>query len=425
MKRRSNRFSKPAFLASAYALATFMLAILFLMPLLCSNVQADSDVIKIGCTLPLSGPAGGDGQLFLQGRKLAVEKINNDGGINGKKLELIVRDDSMEPAKVGPLYESLVTDDKVDVFLSSYGAPMTLPAMPVTEKYDKIMVSGYSSSTNLMEQYGGKRFFSVATQPKDKMYVNWFYRGLTNFLWDFSSWNYKKGFPKPTKIAVLNENQLWGIEQNKLWKPYAQRQGWNIVMNEFVEMNQMEFSSIISKIKRLKPDVILAEFFYFRCVPFIKELHEQGVKAPFIAMSESGTTADWLNPEKGVGPKLGNGIITFAYLPKTYHKGGIEYLRKVYKEKYNAKPGFLVAAGYAGVQVIAQAIEKAGTVSTPKLRQSLLNNYFQTCFTPVKFNSMGLNEKFNPIVGQYIGGDLENIYPADVQTHKPIYPYNP
>ena len=382
-------------------------------------------VIKIGATLPLSGPAGGDGQLFLEGRKLAVDGINASGGVLGGKLELVVRDDGMEPAKVGPLYENLVRDDKVDVFLSSYGAPMTMPAMAVADKYDKIMVSGYSSSTSLMEKYGGKRFFSVATQPKDKMFVNWFYRGLTDFFWDFDSWNHKEGFPKPVKIAVLNENQLWGIEQSKLWKPYAESQGWQVVMNEFVEMGQMEFSSIISKIKRLKPDVILAEFFYFRCVPFVKQLHEQGVTAPFIAMSESGTTAFWVDPEKGAGPKLGNGIFTFAYLPKTYHQGGIDDLRKTYRELHNIEPGFLVAAGYAGVQVLAQAIEMAGSTDSNELRAALLSGEFETCFTPAKFDAMGLNERFNPIIGQWLDGELENVYPLEVSTKRSEYPYAP
>ncbi|MEW6275294.1 MAG: amino acid ABC transporter substrate-binding protein [Bacillota bacterium] len=379
--------------------------------------------IKIGGTLPLSGPASGDGKRFMDGRQLAVETINKNGGINGAQLELIVRDDGFEPAKVTSLYETLARDDKVDVLLSSYGAPMTLPAMAVAEKYNKLVLSGYSSSTGLMEKYGGKSFFTIAAQPKNKAYVNWFYRSLTDFLWDFEQWNTRPGFPKPTKIAVLNENQLWGIEQHKLWKPHAEAQGWKIVVDESVEMDQMEFSSIISKIKSAKPDVILVEFFYFRSIPFIKQLREQNVKVNFVAMSEAGTSADWPTPDKGAGA-VGNHVITFAYLPKTYKGGGSEQFKTDFKAKYGREPGFLEAAGYAEIQLLAEAIKKAGTTETEKLRNVLLNESFETCYTPVKFDRMGLNEKFNPIPGQWIDGQLENIYPAELKTHDPVYPFS-
>jgi len=388
-----------------------------------SPSQKTVEVIKIGGTLPLSGPSGGDGQSLLDGRRLAVEIINEKGGVLGAKLELIVKDDGFEMHKVSSLYEGLARDDEVDVFLASYGAPLTLPAMATTEKYDKLMISGYSSSTGLMETYGGQRFFSIATQPKDKAYVNWWYRGLTDFLWDFDTWNTEEGFPKPLKIAVLNENQLWGIEQHELWKPHAQAQGWDIVVDEFVEMDQMEFSSIISKIKTAQPDVILVEFFFFRCIPFIKQLREQDLKVNFVVMSESGTRADWTHSERGAGA-VGNNVITFAYLSKTYTGGGeSEEFKTNFKRKYGLNPGFLEAAGYAEVKLIAQAIEKAGTTETEALRNVLLNETFETCYTAVKFNAMGLNEKFEPIVGQWINDELENIYPKDVMTCEPVYPF--
>ncbi len=378
--------------------------------------------VKIGGTLPLSGPAAGDGQRFLDGRKLAVKTINAAGGVLGQQLELVVVDDGFEPAKVPSLYENLVRQDKLDVLLSSYGAPMTMPAMAVADKYDKLVLSGYSSSTGLMEQYGGKRFFTVAAQPKDKMYVNWFYRGLTDFLADFDSWNTKADVQKPTKIAVLNENQLWGIEQHDLWKPHAEQQGWEIVVDEFVEMNQMEFSSLISKIKSANPDVIMTEFFYFRSVPFVKQLKEQGVKADFVACSEAGTTADWADETKGAGA-VGNNVITFDYLPAAYTGGGSEEFRADFKAEYGREPGFLEAAGYAEVQVLAQAIETAGSIETDALRDALLSGSFETVYTSAKFDSMGLNAEFNPVVGQWIDGRLESVYPKDAATAELVYPF--
>lgn len=381
--------------------------------------------ILIGGTLPLSGFAAADGERFLRGMQLAVDMINEQGGVLGAKLELVILDDAMDPSKVGSLYESLITQYKVDILLAPYGAPMTFPALSNAVKYNKLMITGYTSSKQISEQYGGNIYFSIDTQPKDKGYSVWWYKGLTDFLWSFSEWNYKEGFPRPTKIAIVNENQFWGIEQHDIWKPLAEQQGWEIVVDEFVDIAQTDFSSIISKIMLAKPDVILCEFFFFRCVMFIKQMYEMGVTANFVAMSESGTSYDWIDPTKGVGPGLGNGILTFAYVPKTWHQGRIDYLRNKHYEKYGVQPGLLEASGFAAIELISQAIAKAGSLDTDKLRNVLLTEEFETCYTRVKFDEQGCNTLFNPYIGQWINGDLEIIWPLDKSTAKPIYPYSP
>jgi ABC-type branched-subunit amino acid transport system substrate-binding protein len=57
------------------------------------------------------------------------------------------------------------------------------------------------------------------------------------------------------------------------------------------------------------------------------------------------------------------------------------------------------------------------------VREALMTGTFQTATGPTKFNNEGLNELWNPSIGQWIDGDLEIVYPSDAQTHKPIYPY--
>jgi branched-chain amino acid transport system substrate-binding protein len=86
-------------------------------------------------------------------------------------------------------------------------------------------------------------------------------------------------------------------------------------------------------------------------------------------------------------------------------------------------PGFLEAAGYAQIQILAQAIELAGSTKTSDVRDALMKGTFQTATGPAKFNNEGLNELWDPPIGQWIDGDLEIVYPNNVRTRKPIYPY--
>ena len=205
-------------------------------------------------------------------------------------------------------------------------------------------------------------------------------------------------------------------------KAHAENQGWEIVVDEFVEWGQMEFSSIVSKIKAAKPDVVLVEFFFFRCIPLIKQMREQGVKVPFVAMSEAATRADWTDPKTGAG-KIGNGVTTFALFAKTYHEGGADDLRKRYQAQYNRPPGFMEATGYTDIQLIVEAVKMAKSTKTNDVRKALLSGTFKTAYTPAKFDSMGLNELFDPIIGQWLDNELENIYPVNAGTREPVYPF--
>jgi len=399
-------------------------AVVLLVGALALTAEAGPKTIKVGGTLPLSGVAAQDAESILNGRKLAVEKYNGEGGVQGMKFELVMRDDGFQEERVGQLYETMMLKDKCDFFVPSIGAAMAIPAMSLMDKYDKIMFSAFSSNEELIERWGGDRWFASFCVKPERGRANWLYPVFTDFLWDFDKWNYKPDFPKPKTIAILSENQSWGIENHASWKPRAEKQGWDIVVDEFVEMDEVEFSSIISKLKRVKADVILAEFFYFRHVAFGKQLHEQRVTANFVCLSETGFRADWLDPKLGVGPKLANGIITVDLLPKDYPEGGIDDLRTRFKAKFNREPGFLEATGYADIQLIAQAVDQAGgSLETDDIRKALLTGDFKTCYTPVKFSNVGANYVYDPSVGQYIDGELKVVWPAHRATAKPIYPY--
>jgi branched-chain amino acid transport system substrate-binding protein len=243
-------------------------------------------------------------------------------------------------------------------------------------------------------------------------------------LGEFEKWNYKPGFSFKKRVAVLNEKQLWGMEQHEIWRPLAEKQGWEIVMDEFVDLEATDFSSIIAKIKMEKPDLILCEFFYFRCVMMLKQMIEQNVTASFVVMPETATSYDWIDPSKGVGP-IGNGILALSYFPPDYHGGGADYLRTKYKELYGIEPSAHEVMGFSAIEIIKQAIEKARSLDSEAIRKVLLSETFETCFTKVKFDKEGCNELYRPAVAQWINNKLEVVWPTDRATAKPLYPWPP
>jgi branched-chain amino acid transport system substrate-binding protein len=377
----------------------------------------------IGGTLPLTGGAAQDGNRILNGTKLAVDKINEEGGILGRPVKLLIYDDTFDLTKVSSLYEKLITSDNVDILVTPYGAPWAIPALGVASKYNRVMIAGFVASTSPSAQYGGKVGFFPHAMPKP-VYASYQYCMYTDWLNDFDKWNDKPDVKFNKTVALVGENQLWGLEQHDIWRPKAEAQGWNIVMDEAVDVSATEFSSTILKLKELKPDLLLAEFFWFRDALLFKQLMEQQYYPNFLVMNESGHSFDWIDPEKGVGP-TGNGVFTFNAFPNTNHGGDADYMRSKYKELYGVTPSAHEAAGYSAIEIIRDAVSKAGTADTDAVKNVLFKETFDTCFTPVKFDSEGSNELFVPVIAQWRNNELVPVYPASKAAGKPEYPYSP
>ena len=93
----------------------------------------DSDKIVIGGTFTLSGASAHAGESTLEGAQLAVKYINENGGVNGKQVELVYYDDEFDESKIPTLYERLINEDKVDLLTSPYTSPF-LAAAPIAAK---------------------------------------------------------------------------------------------------------------------------------------------------------------------------------------------------------------------------------------------------------------------------------------------------
>jgi branched-chain amino acid transport system substrate-binding protein len=377
----------------------------------------------IGGTLPLTGLSAEDGTRILNGTKLAVDKINSEGGILGKPIKLIIYDDTLDLTKVGPLYEKLITSDNVDMLVTPYGAPWTMPALSVANKYNKLMIAGFSASTSPSQTYGGTIGFFPHALPSP-VYASYQYTMYTDWLNKFDQWNDKPDVTFNKSLALLGENQLWGIEQYAIWKPIADAQGWNIIVDEAVDINATEFSSEILKMQANQPDLVLAEFFWFRDVLLLKQMLEKKYYPKFLVMNESGHSYNWIDAEKGIGP-AGNGVVTYNFFPDSYHGADADYLRSQYKDLYGFWPSAHEAAGYSSIQIIRDAVNKAGTTDQNAVKQVLLSETFDTCFTKVQFDSQGCNKLFVPTIAQWQNDHLQPIYPPERATAKPIYPYSP
>jgi len=108
--------------------------------------------VKIGVIEPLSGPVAASGNYVRMGAEIARDWLNAQGGINGRKVELVIEDNKSDPKEAASAAEKLIVRDKVPAIMGAWGSSMTLAAMPKLEEYGVPMVVETSSAASITKR---------------------------------------------------------------------------------------------------------------------------------------------------------------------------------------------------------------------------------------------------------------------------------
>ena len=119
--------------------------------------------IRIGASMALTGRDAVQGGYVREGYLLCQKHVNEQGGVLGRPLELLIRDDGSDLNTAVSLYETLITEDKVDAVLGPYGSPYTDAVADVTEKHRKLMVAPLAATTAIWEK--GRRYLIMVSSP--------------------------------------------------------------------------------------------------------------------------------------------------------------------------------------------------------------------------------------------------------------------
>ena len=199
-----------------------------------------AESIKVGVIEPLTGWGAAEGGYVLDGAKLAVEKINEEGGINGKKLELLAEDGKNDPTESLNAAQKLVTRDKVSVLFGAWLSTATLAVIPVIERNGVPLVvetSGYDGITHTTKK--------------------WVFR--TSILFSQEAGSVapcirELGF---NKVAFLAQDNDWGRGTVEEFSKVLKKAGAEVVSAEFLDAATMDFYPQLTKLRDSKADSII------------------------------------------------------------------------------------------------------------------------------------------------------------------------
>jgi branched-chain amino acid transport system substrate-binding protein len=330
----------------------FTVVAVFSVFLLLPQAQAQK-VVKIGGLLTTSGAAAHLGKICLTGAQMAVDEINAKGGltIGGEKVkaELINYDDKCVAKDAVSATERLLRQDKVPVILGAICSHCMLAAMEITEKEKIPIVTPIASSvkiTSMGYKYVFRTWSNAAIQAET----------VTRFASEDL---------KLKTAAYIGRNDAWSRSAADEFKKRWEKRGGKLLVTEFYELGATDYYPQLTKAKNANPDLI-----YFCSLSedgalAIKQAKELGIKAQIMGTDEMGNDQFY---------QVSGGAIEGAYIywtegPKK--QKSLDYEQR-YKKKYGVDSIAIDKGGYDSLNIIANALEKAGTVTdTTKIRDAL------------------------------------------------------
>ncbi|MEN9419021.1 MAG: hypothetical protein RI988_2641 [Pseudomonadota bacterium] len=336
--------------------------------------------IRIGFQAPLTGPAASDGKTALQGAELAVEQINAAGGINGRKLELVVVDDQTKPEQAVPLANKFIGDGIKAVISGSYSGP-TRAAAGVFQAAKVPYISAYAIHPDITRagNFVFRTSFTGEVQGK----------AAAKLIGDVM---------KKKRVTLVTVNNDFGQSLAAGLKEVATAQGLTIVSEYTFGMGDRQFGSQVASVKRDDPEVIYVAGYFFNGGPLVAQLRAGGITAPIVG-TEGFDTETFIS----VAKQAAEGVIITTSLDRESADPVMKKFIEDYRRRYNVGAEMVAASTHTAVNVLADAIRKVGLDDTAKLRDAIAaTKAFPSASGTISFNS--LREVYKPAQIQVIRG---------------------
>jgi branched-chain amino acid transport system substrate-binding protein len=367
--------------------------------------------IEVGASIPLTGKFGSLGTQVKPGYEYAVADINATGGIYVKEfdkkipLKLTIYDDESDPTKAVSKMETLFSEQKVVAYLGGAGSDMHAATVPIAEK-NKTPYLGVAFALWQIHQKGYKYLFSPFVKSPDQ----------GKDVYEYLNAQIPEG-QRPTKVAIFQEKTDWGIELGGLWKDNAAKYGYTVVVQEEYAPGTKDYSGMILKAKTAGAEALFGMPTQPDGVAIFKQMAELGWTPKFSLIIRAPENVTW-------GQTLGKTGDYVTIFPG-WHSGvkfpGVDALNKKYEAEFKRPADLLTGPAYACVQILAAAIEKAGTLDRDKIRDAIAATTMTTVVGPVTFRADGTGVVLDPLI-QWQSGKLELVWPAAHATSKLLYP---
>ncbi len=326
---------------------------------------AQDNTVKVGVLHSLSGTMAISEVTVKNATLLAIDQINAQGGVLGRKIVPVVEDGASDPAIFSQKAQKLIQEDKVVTVFGGWTSASRKAMLPVFERFHSLLwypvqFEGNECSADIM--YSG-------AQPNQQILPA-------------LDWAFEKG---KKRIFLLGSDYVFPRTANLILKKHILHDGGTVAGEEYVPLGGTDFSSIITKIRVAKPDIIFNTLNGDSNVSFFKQMAAAGItesQIPVMSFSIAEQEA------KAMGPSLVNG----SYAAWNYFESLNDPMNKQFIAAYRKKYGQdsviddPMVHGYIDVYIWAAAVKKAGSFDPQSVRKAATElGWTGTAMGPIQF----------------------------------------
>lgn len=295
--------------------------------------------IKIGFFAPVTGPAAADGDSVTKAAKLAVEKINKAGGINGRNVELVAYDDNLKPQEAVSIAQKLTTKDGVIAAVSGSYSHTTRAAAPIFENAKIPMIAAYALHPDITKggDYVFRQSFVGTVQGKAGGFV------AAKLL-------------KAKTVSILNVDNDFGTTLADSFAKFFEENGGKVLSRDKFTMTEKEFNPVLTKIKGLKPDLIYMPTYSGTGAQIARQAKELNLGIQMLGTEGIDSTMEFLK----VAGTTADGIIITTNLNRESKLKATQEFIKDYTAMAGHAPDMVAASTYDCFMVLAEVMKKNG-----------------------------------------------------------------
>ncbi len=381
----------------------------------------ECDTIKLGAAISLTGKYATNGVNTKDGYEFAIQKIKDSGGVKvGDKcynFEVTYYDDESKGDRGATLAERLINQDGMQYMLGPYSSGLTTAIAPVTEKYGIPMVEAEGASRSLFNK-GYKYLFAVLSTSEQ-------YLASAIALAAEKAKEQGKD-PSEVTVAVAVENDPFSLDIRAGILEDAEKYGMKIVVDEKLPRDLSDMTSILTKVKLVKPDVLVVSGHSKGAATAVRQIAEQGVSVPLIAMTHC-ESADVVG---NFGESAENILCSTQWDETLTYEDPIFGTASNYNTEVKSSfPAYAdravpyqTAQASAAVYVFADAFQRAGSLDKDAVRDALAETDMMTFYGGVKFSEAGNNVAKPMVLRQIQNGEYKVVAPSDFAAAELVWP---
>jgi branched-chain amino acid transport system substrate-binding protein len=358
--------------------------------------QSVTGDIPVGMYGSLTGDGASFGQSSVEGAQLAVEEVNNAGGVLGRKIRLLVEDDQSRPEEASNAVTKLITQDRVVAVLGEVASRRTLAAAPVSQKFQVPMITP-ASTNERVTQVGDYIFRVCFIDPfQGEVLAKFAYNDL-----------------KARRVAVLKDiQQDYSVGLTDSIQQTFTKLGGQVLEPVSYSSGDADFRAILTQVRAQKPDAVFATGYYPEAAIIVRQARELGMTMPI------------LGGDGWVGDALKNGreALKNTFISNHYSSENpdpvVQNFVKAYRAKFKRDPDSIAALGYDAAKVLADAITRSKTTDGPVLRDAIA-----AADVPGVTGRLKMNAERNVVKPavieeiQFINGDVKYAYKTTINPN--------